>query len=761
MESLIGKTIDDYKIIEVLGRGGMGVVFKALDESLDKIVALKMIDPFLARDENFVKRFKTEAKALARLENQNIVRVHALRKTEFGFFMVMEFVDAKPLSHWIQEKGPFTLKETISITKQLLNVFDHAHKAGVIHRDIKPSNIMLSDDGNIKVLDFGLAKVMRKHGAASTVTQTKAGSLYYMSPEQIKGLKNVDKRSDLYSIGMTIYEMVAGRTPFDKTDSDFTIQKKIVDGNIPSPIKFGTNINKQFVKLISKAINKEPNKRFQSAHEMLEATIKFEKQNAPKPDSTIDVPPTISFYKQPLFIISVIVILMGALLYLMIDRFGKPTPDTVILSILTEPDGAEIYIDEDSLGISPIKEHSIEEEGEIKIQIKKSGYATIDTLIAIEFGQVIKTFTLTAKGKGQITISTQPTGARIFVNQDSVGNAPVEIDSVESGQISLRVQKIGFISIDSLVTVEKGKTESFIFDLESVPADLNLGQISVISNPEGASVSINDEFVGSTPFESGGLQPDTYVVLIKKDGYANYRKSVKVQENKIRPVTKKLGKIGRLSITTQPSRAEIILDDQYIGRTRIRNRTIPIGEHTVILRNDGYKPLTKTFTISHNQRINISETLTQLIGKVEISVQPFGSSIFIDGVLKTDDTRTPYEMDLPGGKHNIRAVHPTLGSQKIEINITNEEPLKIDINFNLRFNLTVISKPGNCEIFVDGVSTGKNTPGVVKLIPGSHTIQVKKDGYRAETKTYTVSNDLYVGEKDKKGRIEFELTKIE
>jgi serine/threonine protein kinase len=762
MDSLIGKTIDGYKILEVLGRGGMGVVFKALDESLDKIVALKMIDPFLARDENFVKRFKTEAKALARLENPNIVRVHALRKTEFGFFMVMEFVDAKSVSHWIQDKGPFNLKDTMSITKQLLNVFDHAHKAGVIHRDIKPSNIMLSEDGNVKVLDFGLAKVIRKHGAASTVTQTKAGSLYYMSPEQIKGLKNVDKRSDLYSLGMTIYEMVAGRTPFDKTDSDFTIQKKIVDGNIPSPVKFGSDIPKQFVKLILKAINKEPDKRFQSADEMLKAAIIFERHISPKPDAAPKPASTISFYKQPIFFISVIAFLIVALLYLVIDPFGKPAPDSVVLSISTEPNGAEIYIDEDSLGDSPIREHIIEEEGDIKIQIKKAGYIAIDTVFAIEFGTVFKTFTLTAKGKGLITISSQPTGARIFVNDDSIGIAPIGRHSVESGQYLLRVEKIGFITIDSLVTVQKGQPQSFIFNLVPVPTEPNLGGIRITSNPKGASVWLNDEFVGSTPFESGGLPPTTYKLLIEKNGYANYfRKSVNVQKNKITPITKTMVKIGQLSITTQPSRAKIYLDDQYIGRTRIRNRAVPIGEHTVILQKDGYKPITKTITIAHNKRMNISETLTQLMGKVEISVQPFGSSIYVDDVLKTTDTSTPYKMDLPGGKHNIKAVHPSLGSQRIEIDITNEEPQKIDIDFNLRFNLTVTSEPNNCEIFVDGVSTGKNTPSVVKLIPGNHTIQLRKDGYQTKQNTFKVDNKLYVGQKDKKGRIEFTLIKNE
>ncbi len=268
METIVGQVVDNYKIIEVIGRGGMGVVFKALDLNLEKTVALKMIDPFLARDENFLKRFKTEAKALAKLDNRNIVNVYALRETEFGLFMVMEYVSAITISEWLKEKGKFSVKETLDITAQLLNAIGHAHTIGVIHRDIKPNNILLSEDGTVKVMDFGLAKVAQDHGTQATVTYAAAGTLYYMSPEQIKGLKNVDKRSDIYSIGMTIYEMLAGRTPFEKSESEFTIQKQIVEGEIPSPLKYNPVIPKELVKFITKSIDKDPGKRFQDVSEM-------------------------------------------------------------------------------------------------------------------------------------------------------------------------------------------------------------------------------------------------------------------------------------------------------------------------------------------------------------------------------------------------------------------------------------------------------------------------------------------------------------
>ena len=352
MDTFIGKTIDNYRILEVIGRGGMGVVFKALDDNLDKIVALKMIDPFLAKDENFVRRFKTEAKALAKLENPYIVGVHALRNTEAGLFMVMEYVESRPLSHYLRDNGPFNVKDTISVLKQLLDAIGHAHQVGVIHRDIKPSNILLCDNGRVKVTDFGLAKVVQQKDGASTVTQTRAGTLYYMSPEQIKGLKNVDIRSDLYSLGMTLYEMLTGRVPFDKTDSDFTIQRQIVDGEIPSPVKFNANIPKKLNKIIQKSINKEPEKRYQTAGEMLDDILMFEKDILPETKKKKSVPkekhkpalPKGDSAKKYMKLISVLasfaILIAAGFFYFILSSNGNEE-FVSFLSITTNPDNSE------------------------------------------------------------------------------------------------------------------------------------------------------------------------------------------------------------------------------------------------------------------------------------------------------------------------------------------------------------------------------------------------------------------------------------
>ena len=188
--SYIGNVIDHYRIIEQLGIGGMGVVFKAINININKIVALKMIAPGLALNENFVQRFKTEAKALAKLDDFNIVGITDLRRDKDQWFIVMEYVDGINLYDKIKKEGPYKCKESIPILKQMLTAIGHAHKAGIIHRDIKPNNIMVTKEGVVKITDFGLAKDQNK--STSTVSITSGGTLYYMSPEHVKGFSFTD-----------------------------------------------------------------------------------------------------------------------------------------------------------------------------------------------------------------------------------------------------------------------------------------------------------------------------------------------------------------------------------------------------------------------------------------------------------------------------------------------------------------------------------------------------------------------------------------
>ncbi|TFH65243.1 MAG: serine/threonine protein kinase [Candidatus Zixiibacteriota bacterium] len=261
------KQLGKYEIIDKLGEGGFGAVYLANNTRLKKRVALKVLHPQVASDEMLAAYFEREALALARLEHTHIVRVFDYDQIDGVSFIVMEYIDGTTLDRLLRDQRVFALDEIVSIFRQLLSALGYAHENGVIHRDIKPSNIMLTGSGEVKIADFGIAKVA---GAAKlTRTGTGAGSLLYMSPEQIKGA-NIDNRSDIYSVGVTLYQVVAGRTPFE-ADSDYEIMTGHLERAPLAPSQFKGNISRDLEEVILKAIEKKPEKRFQNAQEMSEA----------------------------------------------------------------------------------------------------------------------------------------------------------------------------------------------------------------------------------------------------------------------------------------------------------------------------------------------------------------------------------------------------------------------------------------------------------------------------------------------------------
>jgi eukaryotic-like serine/threonine-protein kinase len=256
----IGERIGDYEIVQVLGAGGMGQVYKVRNVLSDRIEAMKVLLPNLEGDPGLADRFLNEIKVQATLEHPNIAKLHTAMKVNNQLVMVMEFVDGTPLSQ-ILLRGPLPPSAAAGYSAQVLDALAYAHARGVIHRDIKPANIMLAADGHVKLMDFGIARVQ----ADKRLTQTGStvGSLFYMSPEQIKG-SDPDGRSDLYSLGITMYEMVTGRRPFGG-DSDFQIMSAHLGQAPMAPIEVIPGIPSGLSDIILMAIEKDPAGRFQTA----------------------------------------------------------------------------------------------------------------------------------------------------------------------------------------------------------------------------------------------------------------------------------------------------------------------------------------------------------------------------------------------------------------------------------------------------------------------------------------------------------------
>ncbi len=271
MPDLIGKTVGKYRIVARLGRGGMAEVYKAYQPGLDRYVALKILHSYLADDADFIGRFEREARAVANLRHPNIVQVFDFDVQDDLYYMAMEFVDGPTLKAELHERSRkgqiFSVEESARIMIALCDAIDYAHRHGMVHRDLKPANFMLTKEGRVLVLDFGIAKIV---GATQyTVTGAVAGTPAYMSPEQGQGHRG-DVRSDIYSLGVVLYEMITGRVPFD-ADTPFAIIMKHISDPLPLPRSINPDLPEAVESVILKALAKNPDDRFQSALDLANA----------------------------------------------------------------------------------------------------------------------------------------------------------------------------------------------------------------------------------------------------------------------------------------------------------------------------------------------------------------------------------------------------------------------------------------------------------------------------------------------------------
>ena len=260
---MIGNVVGNYKITAKIGEGGMGAVFKGVDLMLEREVAIKMLRPELASQPAVVERFRTEAVTLAKLNHPNIAMLHNFFRQGEHYFMVMEYVRGETLDSAIRRFGAMSVEHAVALFCQALEGIEHAHRLGIIHRDIKPANMMLTDTGSIKVMDFGIARVL---GSARMTKQGNViGTIEYMPPEQVRG-EETDARSDVYSLGILLYEMLTGRVPFN-SKSEYELMRSQIEDAPPPPRTFAAHIALPLEQAIMRSLAKRATARFQSAGE--------------------------------------------------------------------------------------------------------------------------------------------------------------------------------------------------------------------------------------------------------------------------------------------------------------------------------------------------------------------------------------------------------------------------------------------------------------------------------------------------------------
>lgn len=274
IEIPVGETFAGrYQVIEELGRGGMGRVYKVFDKEIKERIALKLLSPEIGSDERIIERFRNELKLARRISHRYVCRMFGLNKEEGAYYITMEYISGEDLKSMIKMMGPMSPGKAVIIVRQVCKGLREAHRRGIAHLDLKPQNIMIDKEGSVRIMDFGIARSLKKD--VRPEKGVLIGTPEYMSPEQVQG-KDVDHRSDIYSLGITLYEMLTGEVPFEG-DTPMSVVQKQRNMAPPDPRNINSQIPEELSRLILRCLEKERGKRYQDAEEVLEEIRQIQK----------------------------------------------------------------------------------------------------------------------------------------------------------------------------------------------------------------------------------------------------------------------------------------------------------------------------------------------------------------------------------------------------------------------------------------------------------------------------------------------------
>ena len=325
---LAGQRLGHFELKEFVGGGGMGAVFRALDTMLDRIVAVKVLSKVQSNDEETLRRFKNEAQSAARLDHDNIGRVHYVGEDQGWHYIVFEFIEGINLRELVDRDGPLSLADAVSYTLQVADALAHAAERDVVHRDIKPSNVLITPGGRAKLVDMGLARLhqVEHSGADLTASGVTLGTFDYISPEQARDPRNADVRSDIYSLGCTLYFMLTGRPPFP----DGTVLQKLLQHQAEEPTDprgVRADLPEELLKILRRMLAKAPTQRYQQPAALMRDLLALAgKYGLPAPATSSSLWPKTADFRQPLVIrhlpwlVPVGVLLVAALVVALVNR---------------------------------------------------------------------------------------------------------------------------------------------------------------------------------------------------------------------------------------------------------------------------------------------------------------------------------------------------------------------------------------------------------------------------------------------------------
>lgn len=453
-----------YLILESLGRGGMGRVYRALDKKLDVEVAVKLLRPEVAADEGIIQRFKNELKLARAISHPHVCRMFDMSEDQGTHFITMEYVPGEDLKTTVHRVGPLGLSKALSIAKQIAEGLAAAHKLDIVHRDLKPQNIMLDRNGQVRIMDFGISRSLRAKGM--TADGMMIGTPEYISPEQAEG-KKIDARTDIYAFGAILFEMVTGQVPFDG-DTTLSIILKHKTEPPPDPKKLNPGLPKELGHLILKCLEKNRDRRYASAQALLADLVRVENQLEGKSLTGVErAHPGRKRLAIPALILAVTAVLVAGVL--LMKPFGSKKAVTQTAEA-SEPSGIPAPVPPPAVSAS-------EQAGTAPSEIEA------------------KPAPRTAPAAGTLEISTAPPGVDVFLNGKLEGPSPLK-RSLAPGVYDLQIKKPSeYRDIVDKLTIRAG---------ESLPKQYFLTPVYILevrTVPAGADLHVDGVPMGKTPVE--------------------------------------------------------------------------------------------------------------------------------------------------------------------------------------------------------------------------------------------------------------------